>query len=95
MPPRGSKRQAEPTSGASVTKRKAEPTSGNGNIKVQLVEGEQDAQNLDFHSKVQAAWAILVTKWPDIENEPPPEDRRRGRAIAILSEGHGCSLANG
>ena len=44
---------------------------GEGGAHVQLVEAEQDAQNLDLHSMVQAAWAILVTKWPDIENEPP------------------------
>ena len=84
MPPRGSKRQAEPTSGASVTKRKAEPTSGDSNIKVQLVEGEQDAQNLDFNGKVQAAMVTMKSKWPDIEIELPLEDHRRGRASAVL-----------
>ena len=72
MPPRGStKEQAESSSGVSAAKMQKKTEVGEGGVSVQLVEGEQDAQNLDFHSKVQAAWAIVVTTWPDIENEPP------------------------
>ena len=57
MPPKGAKkghlkRKADPTSVAKVGVTKK---TGDSNIKVQLVEGEQDSQNLDFHSKLQAA----------------------------------------
>ena len=75
MPPKGGvKRKTEPTSEGASKK-----------IKVQLVEGEQDAQNLDFHSKSQAAWAVVTAKFPDIESEAPLKIIEWGRASAILS----------
>eukprot|EP00974_Lingulodinium_polyedra_P059554 5736453-Lingulodinium_polyedra.AAC.1 len=61
MPPKGSKKTTEPTSVAQTPK----------DIKVELVKGERDAQNLYFHSMAQAAWTDVTTKFPGIESENP------------------------
>ena len=74
MPPRGStKRQAESSSGASATKKQKKTEVGEGGVSVQLVEGEQDAHNLDFNGKVQASWSTVKSKWPNIQSEAPPK----------------------
>eukprot|EP00974_Lingulodinium_polyedra_P127885 11203926-Lingulodinium_polyedra.AAC.1 len=61
MPPKGSKKTTEPTSVAQTPR----------DIKVELVEGERDAQNLDVHSMVQAAWTDVATEFPGITSENP------------------------
>ena len=42
-----------------------------GDVKVELVTGEKDAQNLDLHTEVQAAWSEVTAKFPGIESEDP------------------------
>ena len=43
----------------------------NVEVKVELVTGEKDAHNLEFHTKAEAAWSEVTAKFPDIESEAP------------------------
>ena len=67
MPPKGAKK--------AKTKAKGADPGGTGDscgdVKVELVTGEKDAQNLDFHTEVQAAWNEVTAKFTDIESEGP------------------------
>ena len=66
MPPKG-------TNKAKSKEQVADPGGAGAGVevKVELVTGEKDAQNLGFHTEVQAAWSEVTAKFTGIESEDP------------------------
>ena len=77
MPPKSSKKR-----------RVGNGTVADGVIKVELVKGQNDAQNLEFPTQNQEAWATVSAQWPGIENEEPLKVSEWGLSRTIQPEAH-------
>ena len=64
MPPKGAAKKDK-------TKEEGADLGACGDVKVELVVGEKDAQNLDFHTELQGAWSEVTAKFTGIEGEDP------------------------